>query len=181
MSRNLWHINTLEKISIPRMVIQNNNKRKLHIVEKFTEFAYWCHDFLSGGRVVVLVRWCRWVKGLAAPLVMGIQVLSCHCVNGDGKTVQEKKKRAKAVQKMFNSCRNRAERSSPVESHGILRASARVHVCIPCVSACVFVYSDRRISLSSLALAIRGERGGEASHPLCFILSYCFISFNNAF
>lgn len=173
MSRNLWHINTLEKISIPRMVIQNNNKRKLHIVEKFTEFAYWCHDFLSGGRVVVLVRWCRWVKGLAAALVVGIQVLSCHCVNGDGKTVQEKKKE----RKLSRRCLIVAE----IEQNAALQWNhtgfcGRVHVymCVYLVWVRVCLYILTGESLCRLLLWRSGERE-EAK-----LLTHCVSFFHTA-
>lgn len=52
------------------MVILITTERKLHIVKKKIKqkntFAYGFHDVLLGGRVVVLVCWCRRVFPVTA-------------------------------------------------------------------------------------------------------------------
>lgn len=71
--------------------------------------------------------------------------------------------------------KNKAGRSSLVESHEVLWVSARVHVCIHCVSVCVCKLRQENLSTVS-SLTVRGEKaGGKASHPLCsFILLHLF-------
>ncbi len=78
-----------------------------------------------------------------------------HCVNGDREGVRkgsiEERERVEAVQEKTTRTRKTEARCGSLdESHEVLWASAHVHVCIHCVSMCVFVYYDRRISPLSL-------------------------------